>query len=293
MLPPRRRQYRIEYERPHRSGLRGSPRCRPRSRGWRGTPRRDRRRECLSRGSGRVCRNREAVQNVGHTSELPGRLPDIPNLDLAARSRPLLEPSGDHYEVSLTPSGRWLALLADASGHGESAAAEVSLLSGLVRLRPPLLERPGAMLEFLNRRLAPRPHGAFITAFLAVFDPASRELVYASAGHPPPRLRRCRERAVFSLDAVGGPPLGVVPDQHYLEASMRLAPDDRIFLYTDGVTETFNVNREMFGVERLDRSLCCGDNAAGLLDRALHRLDQFLAGHARGDDTTLIALRVI
>lgn len=293
MLPPRRRKRRAGAGIIDRAGLRRNPRVRAGLHSWRTAQQHNRRRISDSVGPVLVGWKPETARNVGQTVELPKHLPEIPSLDLAIHSRPLLEHSGDHYEICPTPSGRWLVLLADASGHGEAAAAEISVLSNLVRSQPRLAERPGDMLGYLNRRLAPRPCGAFITAFLAVYDPWSRRLEYASAGHPPPRLRRCRDGTTSSLDQVGGPPLGVAPDQHYIQAAKRLAPDDRIFLYTDGITETFNVDREMFGVERLDRSLHCGTDAVGLLDSAFHRIDKFLAGHAHRDDATLIALRVI
>ena len=101
----------------------------------------------------------------------------------------------------------------------------------------------GLAAGHVNRALCRRynaGHEGFVTAFYGVFDPARRTLNYACAGHNPPRLKRCGESPVHSLDEIGGPPLGVIDDLEYDETTLTLEPDDTLAFYTDGITEAMD-----------------------------------------------------
>src|SRR3954452_7787462 len=92
-------------------------------------------------------------------------------------------------------------------------------------------ERPGALLTFINHHLASRYTAdieAFVTAFYGIYDPVSRSLTYANAGHNPPRLKRCEDGSVASLDGVGSLPLGVDAEMTYEETTHALRPGDQI-----------------------------------------------------------------
>src|SRR5262245_16034414 len=94
----------------------------------------------------------------------------------------------------------------------------------------------------------------FPTAFYADTHARRRVLRYASAGHPPPRLRR-RNNTVEELGGVRGLPLGVLEDQSWTEHEVRLVPGEALLLYTDGILEGTNAAGEAFGLERLDAAL--------------------------------------
>ncbi len=120
---------------------------------------------------------------------------------------------------------------------------------------------PGKMLDFLNAKLCERytPDTAtFVTAFYGVFNPARRTLRYACAGHNPPRLRRGRD--VLSLNQAAGLPLGIIAEEVYEEATQALEAEDQIVFYTDGITETFSPDGDMFGAARLEEVMreCAG-----------------------------------
>src|SRR6185312_12943463 len=113
-------------------------------------------------------------------------------------------------------------------------------LHSLAHSHPGAPDPPATLLRYVNGHLATRytaENEAFVTAFYGIFDPARRELVYASAGHNPPRLKRCEDGSVISLDGAGDLPLGLYPGQDFKEARLALRPGDQIVFYTDGITE--------------------------------------------------------
>ncbi len=110
---------------------------------------------------------------------------------------------------------------------------------------------PAALLGHVNRQLSHRytaSNEVFVTAFYGVYDPAQRTLTYSSAGHNPPRLKRCGDGSVNSLEEVGGPPLGLFDELEYEQTTLALKPGDILAFYTDGITEAMDAKNVQFGV---------------------------------------------
>jgi sigma-B regulation protein RsbU (phosphoserine phosphatase) len=134
------------------------------------------------------------------------------------------------------------------------------------------------------------PLEMFVTVFYAVFDPATGEFTYANGGHNPTLLRRADGR-IESLSAVCNLVLGGMPEE-YQESSGRLHPGDCLVLYTDGVTEAFNAEGQMFGDERLHALVCQhGDgNAQMLVTQIFDSVIEFAGTAPQSDDITLAVL---
>jgi len=229
-------------------------------------------------------------------SLLPPALPKIPSLDLAAHYQTARHAGGDYYDFFPLPEGRWGLIIADVSGHGVPAAVLMAITHSLAHTFSAGVAEPAPLLRYLNRQLHDRythDNGLFITAFYAVFDPRDRTLRYSAAGHNPPRLKRCADGGLFSLNEARSLPLGIDPETGYEEAEMDLAIGDQIILYTDGVTEAMNEGGDMFGVERLDQVLeNCAIDADGLIHATLDALRVFTAGAPPADDRTLLVAKV-
>ncbi|RPI80147.1 MAG: stage II sporulation protein E, partial [Planctomycetaceae bacterium] len=227
---------------------------------------------------------------------LPAELPRIPTLDLAAHYQPARRAGGDYYDFFKLPDGKWGILIADVSGHGTPAAVVMAITHAIAHTHAGPLDRPDAALRYLNRHLSEKYADiseTFVTAFYAVYDPDHRRLTYSSAGHNPPRLKRCQDGTLHSLDAVNGLPLGVWEGGDYDAAEVQLKTGDQIVFYTDGITEAHSSAGEMFGNERLDHELeNCALQAQGLLDSVLIAVEKFAAGRPADDDRTLIVARV-
>ena len=229
-------------------------------------------------------------------SLLPSELPRISTMQLAAHYETSRAAGGDYYDFIALPDGRWGILIADVAGHGTPAAVLMAITHSLVHSFPCPAGSPSKLLSFLNERLAARytgGHSAFVTAFYGVYDPQSRELVYASAGHNPPRLKRCEDGSIFSLDKVAGLPLGIFGKETYEQCAQTLRPGDQIIFYTDGITEARSPVGEMFGVKRLDSTLeDCSLYASGLIKTLLDKLESFTAGEPAEDDRTVLVAKV-
>jgi sigma-B regulation protein RsbU (phosphoserine phosphatase) len=121
---------------------------------------------------------------------LPARLPEAPGLDLAVAYRPARQAGGDLYDFLPLPGGGLGVFVADVTGHGAAAALLAAVVHGMVRACPHA-GSPADLLAFINDWLTVGErdwHGRFVTAFYGVYDPATRTLTYANAGHPTPRL---------------------------------------------------------------------------------------------------------
>ncbi|WP_233578216.1 PP2C family protein-serine/threonine phosphatase [Tautonia sociabilis] len=229
-------------------------------------------------------------------SLLPKILPAIPRLSVAAHYQTSQWAGGDYYDFFELPNGKWGLLIADVSGHGTPAAVMMAITHAIAHGHPGDPEPPAKLLEHVNDRLAAlytADGGSFVTAFYAIFDPSRRTLIYANAGHNPPRLKRCADGTVGGLEAVGGLPLGVFPGISYEQGELTLVPGDQLVLYTDGITDATDPDGRPFGLERLDRSLStCRQDADELIAAVLRALDRFTAGHPAEDDRTLLVAKV-
>lgn len=244
-------------------------------------------------------RELKIVGNI-QRSLLPQELPDIPGFELAADYLTSAQAGGDYYDFFPLEDGAWGLFIADVAGHGTPAAVLMAITHALAHSHPGQRTPPADLLNYLNRQLTRSytQSGNFVTAFYAVLDPSSRTLVYARAGHNPPRLVRGNQ--IVSLDQNGAVPLGILEEQTYCQANARLESGDLLVLYTDGITEARSPLRsgsslEFFGIERLDDLLlkCGRGSAQDCIDRIRAELAAFSANAALLDDQTLIAVRCL
>src|SRR5262245_60843009 len=154
-------------------------------------------------------------------SLLPDPLPKIPTMAVAAHYHTSHRAGGDYYDLFPLPDGQWGILIADVSGHGTPAAVLMAVTHSIAHTYPGPPTPPGLLLSHVNRILAERytgETGAFVTAFYGIYDPRTRTIAYACAGHPPPRLKRCADGSLALLDGVQRLPLGIMPQEQYPES---------------------------------------------------------------------------
>jgi sigma-B regulation protein RsbU (phosphoserine phosphatase) len=229
-------------------------------------------------------------------SLLPAQLPRMAGVDLATFYLPSQRAGGDYYDFFPLPGDRWGIFIGDVSGHGTPAAVLMAVTHCIAHTHPGPAMPPGSVLAYLNHHLTAKyttQNGNFVTAFYGIYDPATRTLTYACAGHPPPRVKRCQDGSVLTLNGVGGLPLGIGGPDRYDEHTQQLQTGDQIIFYTDGVTEAANPTGELFGTQRLDEVLAnCSLQASALLDDVLKSVRDFTDGRAIADDQTLIVMRI-
>lgn len=254
----------------------------------------------LSAANDRIRHEVEQIAEI-QRSLLPSSIPSIPGLGISATYEVFDQAGGDYYDFIRLGAeddlaAPWLVIVADAAGHGPSAAVMMAMLRTLVHAYPGTPAGPGEVLDHANRHLAVEGlASSFITALCAVWHPRERRFRYALAGHPPAVLKSPGAGGpVLRLDEVGSLPLGVLPDTEYEEAEIELAPGQTVVLYTDGVTEAMAPDGTMFGVDGIETAL---DRCSGEPDCVQKSVGEALRAHEAGrrpaDDQTLVALKAI
>jgi sigma-B regulation protein RsbU (phosphoserine phosphatase) len=214
-----------------------------------------------------------------------------PEFALHAATMPARAVGGDFYDHFLLKGGRLGVVVGDVAGKGVPAALFMAVARTLLRAGALRGTPPGPCLAEVNRQLL-RDTAAelFVTLFFGVLDPDTGELAYASGGHTPPYLLR----AGGGIETLEGRNLivGAIEWAAYETYRDRLAPGDRLFLYSDGIPEAVNAAREPFGDGRLREALgaTAGASPEETVRRALDEVRAFCAGFPPSDDVTALAV---
>jgi sigma-B regulation protein RsbU (phosphoserine phosphatase) len=236
----------------------------------------------------------EAARNV-QQSLAPRDLSVPAGFEVAGIGLPLEETSGDYHDLLRLEDGAFALVVGDVSYHGIGSALHMvaarAVLRARLRTATDLTRAMAALNDFLCADLQP---DQYMSLFVAVVDPATRAVRWASAGHNPPRLWRAAGPAE-ELERTG-PVLGVVPGATYGVGGPRvMTPGDALFLFTDGLFEAQNAADEVWGEESLcasiDRHAAARPGAGDLLEAVLAEHRAFVGGARRRDDVTALVLR--
>jgi len=225
---------------------------------------------------------------------LPRVIPKTEKLDIAARSHFCFEVAGDYYDVIALKNGRTLLAVGDVSGKGAGAALIMANLQASLRICAALELEPVKIVEHTNALIySNTPVEQYITFFIAIFDPKTRNLTYVNAGHNPPLLFDVKGRTRELSE--GGMILGIDPKGKYLQGKVKCSVGCKILLYTDGVTETQSPGGEEFGIVRLKQMM--NATATRTPDQSLEALEgevsRFRAKKVLEDDSTLLLAKVL
>jgi sigma-B regulation protein RsbU (phosphoserine phosphatase) len=221
---------------------------------------------------------------------LPERLPLIHGLKLAVHYDTSRYAGGDYYDVVALPDGRGGLLVADSEGHSAPATVMMAMTCALFRSCPDLHDQPDKVLDFINTNLCKVNKESFVTAIYAVYDSSRRTLRVARAGHPLPVLFRPAEGKAREVPCDGVFPMGYEPYEQVPVTDIGLEAGDRVLLYTDGVSERFNTDRQPYGEERVCRQVERSDvdGPGAIVSGILQDLETFSAGRPADDDQTLV-----
>lgn len=205
--------------------------------------------------------------------------------------RPANTVGGDYFDVIELPEGRLAVTVGDVAGKGMPAALLMALLQGSLRTLLSAGFRGADLMAKLNGHLYTNiPSNRLITLFYAEYEPASGRLAYVNAGHNPPFLLR-RDGSAEPLKATGMA-LGVVADATFDAPTVSLELKERLFLYTDGITEAFDPRDNEYGEDRLlaflARSVGLGHRE--LIEAVRGDVLAFCGTAAPRDDMTLLVL---
>ncbi|MDJ0385056.1 SpoIIE family protein phosphatase [Streptomyces sp. G-G2] len=213
---------------------------------------------------------------------------EAPGLRVAVRYRPAETESlvgGDWYDTVILPSGLVLLSVGDIAGHGIEAATGMVVLRNALRGLAVTGAGPAQLLSWLNIVTHHLTKQVTATAVCGLFDPRTRVLRWARAGHLPPVLLRGGEATAFPL--IEGLLLGALPEAVYAEREARLEPHDTLLMFTDGLVERRDSSVHDSLGHLMDAAADPAVDLDGLLDRLLadSRSDT-------DDDTCLIGIQV-
>jgi len=221
---------------------------------------------------------------------LPESPPRIPGYDFAAWYSAAQVVGGDFYDFVELPNSRLCIVVGDVSGKGIPAALLMAKLMSDVRYIALAEAQPTDAVARLNDSFGWRaPEGRFVTLLYLVLDPAARRVECVNAGHPSGLIYRRASGAVDKIAAGDNFPLGLKKDTPFTSTVCELAAGDVMALFTDGVTEAMNAEGEMYGADRLEKTLrAAALPAPQLLTRVLNDIDGHVGTVAQSDDLTLV-----
>lgn len=234
-------------------------------------------------------RDFEAATRV-QKSFLPSSRPQVPGLEFFDHYVAARHVSGDYFDYIRLPGDRLAIAVGDVTGKGFSAALLMARLSAATRFCLATEPTPAAALRALNAVMMQTGEtGRFVTFVAVILDLRAFTLTIVNAGHPPPL--RCRpgggEPEELGVDAVGIP-IGVLAHP-YEQSVAAFDPGDTIVMYTDGVTESRNAQREMYGAGRLRAVLRAQPGGSVQTGRRiLDDLRRFSGERPLADDLTLV-----
>ena len=226
---------------------------------------------------------------------LPSIFPAFPErkeIDIYATMNPAKEVGGDFYDFFMVDERHLAIVMADVSGKGVPAALFMVIGKTLIKDHTQSGKDLGEVFTEVNELLCEsNSEGLFITAFEGVLDLASGEFRFVNAGHEIPYI--CKKGGNFEPYKIrAGFVLAGMEGMRYKCGETRLEVGDKIFQYTDGVTEATNANNELYGMERLTDIL--GENSAlsptELLPKVKEDIDRFVGEAPQFDDITMLCL---
>ena len=225
----------------------------------------------------------------------PKTNPEIPGLDIAGVSLPALSVGGDYYDFIPLGTNKILAVVADVSGKGMSAALYMSKVQGMVQLAAHIYSTPKEMLTNINRRIFDgMDRRSFITMILALFDLKKKEVRICRAGH---NKALCSVEGKIKFLEGGGIGLGLergpVFEDAIEEVRIPIKPDSLFLFYTDGVTEAMNEEQQQLGEQAIVDLLKTKRHlSAESIQRAiLTRVEKFRGSAEQHDDVTMVVVK--
>ena len=248
----------------------------------------------IDEAAARIDKELEFARNI-QTSALPAGLPPqykVPQFRIYATMDAAKEVGGDFYDYYMLDSDNLAFLIADVSGKGIPAAMFMmrakTMIKNFVEMGVPL----DVAFDHANKELCEgNDADMFVTAWMGILNIRTGHVRFVNAGHNPPLVYRHGKGYEYVRSKVGFV-LAAMDMVKYKLQELDLEPGDKLFLYTDGITEATSIDTELYGEERLQTYLCahpdlsCKETLFGVTDD----VNKFVNGAEQFDDMTMLAL---
>ena len=243
---------------------------------------------------------------------IPETLPEIPGYEVAGHYEPRGPVGGDYFDCIELPAGGWGLAIADVSGKGMQAALLMATLrAGLISELSSATISEGSELDDMKNELIDMAmtlnsllyvsgtEEKYATFFYSHLCPETDTLTSLNGGHNPPLIVKNNGDIVWLGEEVGGLPLGMFPNDmvpliaKYEAEQTKLESGDLVIFYTDGVTETVNIDDEFYDEDRLEQvaKSCSEIDASQICERVYRSVMDFQGNADQFDDLTLLVLR--
>ena len=216
-----------------------------------------------------------------------------PEIELFATMTPAKEVGGDFYDFFMVDDDHFVVSVADVSGKGVPAALFMVIAKTLLKDAAYRFKTPAEIFEHVNETLCEsNESGLFVTCWLAIFEISTGKLTFANAGHTSPVIYKDGE--ISFLESKPNLMLAAMEGIPYKNHEISIKPGDRLFLYTDGITEATNSSNQLYGEERL-LSIMKTEKAKNLTSKELlafvrSDIDKFVAQAPQFDDITMLEM---
>ena len=229
-------------------------------------------------------------------SSLPNVFPPFPDkseFDIFATMEPAKEVGGDFYDFYLIDEDNFMFLIADVSGKGVPAALFMMTTKTLINYIAKSGLSPKEMIETVNKKICENnKQGFFITLLAGIVNIKTGKITFINCGHNPPIIKQ-NDGEYKYLELESNMVLGAFEQAEFSVQEMQLNKGDKIFIYTDGITEATNDSDEQYGEEKLVKTLnSIDDDSVRLMLYGIKTdVKQFAQGVAQSDDMTMLMFK--
>lgn len=246
----------------------------------------------LSRAHDAIRQDLEMAKQVQSALVREGNV-DLKTFLASSRMTPAQRVGGDFVDFLEPSDGTLFIAIGDVSGKGVAAALFMAASQAAIKFAvAERIETISAIAEEANNRLCSQnPMGLFVTCILAMVDLKKGTVDYVSAGHESPYVID-NDSKLRSIPLTGGVAMGLMEDFPYSSDSITLEPGETLFLYTDGLTDMVNLDGELYGKERLGKSLdsVSKEIPEDIVNHIWADIGSFSVGTAPADDMTCLVL---
>lgn len=225
------------------------------------------------------------------TSLLPDEIPEFENIDIASYYHSAFEVGGDYYDVIKLSDHEVFCILADVSGKGVPAALIMSSFRAVIRNRVETGEKLENLVKYINNYLANNiPNDRFITGVFVYLNSKNKNVKVINTGHNSVPIIIDEKYLLANSD---GLPLGIMENSDYTQEEYNYNKEFFITLYTDGVNEARDTEKNEFGMERLENliKLKKQEKANVIVNSIIESVENFSQGVSQHDDTTLLIIK--
>lgn len=224
--------------------------------------------------------------------------PDKPEIDIHAMLKPALDVGGDLYDFFLLDDDHLCFVVGDVSDKGVHAALFMAMTRSAFKISA-MARHPDSIASVfgvVNRFLCENNDSQmFVTMLGGILDLRTGRIYYSDGGHEPPFVLR-RDGTVEMVEKEAGCALAFMPEYQFTAGEIQLQPGDAIVLYTDGVNEAMNLQKQMFKDSRIETTLQSvprGTSCEGIVKLMLSDVSQFVGTAPQSDDITILVLRYL